>query len=120
PRKSSATDIIHEERVHTVDVSASTICIDEPAANQNRFGTGERDEEDTFCSRCCGHNSYGTRMENKLGRTEQEGDCRVNPGPSTVVYALLLQRWKTASASVRRLQRRRHLDRSSENTWRCA
>ncbi len=26
-------------------------------------------------------------MENKLGRTEQEGDCRVNPGRSTVVYA---------------------------------
>src|SRR5207244_13553044 len=69
---------------------------------------------------CRGHNRYGTRMENKLGRTEQEGDCRVNPGRSTVVYAPLLQRRKTASAAVRRLQRRRHLDRSSENTWRCA
>src|SRR5438046_622399 len=59
-------------------------------------------------------------MENKLGRTEQEGDCRVNPGPSTVVYTPLLYRRQTASAAVRRLQQRRLLDRSSENTWRCA
>jgi hypothetical protein len=41
-------------------------------------------------------------------------------GLSTVVYARLLQRRQTASATVRQLQRRRHLDRSSENTSRCA
>ncbi|PYX91349.1 MAG: hypothetical protein DMG71_20415, partial [Acidobacteria bacterium] len=45
----------------------------------------------------CGHRCMG----NELGRTEQEGDCRVNCGRSTVVYAALLQRRKTTSAAVR-------------------
>src|SRR5947207_2361894 len=86
----------------------------------NSFGTGERDEKGPFCSRCRGHNRCGNRMDNKLCPTEQEGDCRVNPGRSTVVYTALLQRRQTASATVWRLRQRRHLDRSSENTWRCA
>src|SRR4029077_6704051 len=73
-----------------------------------------------FCSRYRSHNRCGSCMRNKLNRTEQEGDCRVNCGRSTVVYAALLQRRQTASATVRRLQPERHLDRSSENPCRCA
>src|SRR6476469_7178026 len=93
---------------------------DEPAANQNGLGEEKDDEESPFCSRYRDHNRYGSCMGNKLGRTQQEGDCRVNCGRSTVVYAVLLQRRQTTSAPVRRFQPGRYLGRSSENTWRCA
>src|SRR5882757_4714218 len=96
------------------------MCAHEPAANQNSLGEEKDDEESPFCSRYRGHNRYGSCMGNKFGGTQQKRDCRVNCERSTVVYAALLQRRQTASAPVRRLQPGRFLDRSSENTWRCA
>src|SRR5689334_11651087 len=90
----------------------------------NSFGTGEGDEEDPNRSRWRGRNHCGFCMGNKPGAREQgpadQEDCRGNCGRSAVVYADLLHRRQTASATVRRLQPGRPMDRSSEDTWRRA
>src|SRR5690242_13910213 len=95
----------------TFDVPALQFARKKTTATK-QFGTGGRDEEDPFCSRS-GHNRCGSRVGNAPRRTEQERDCRLNPGQSTVVHALILHRRQTASEVAWRLQQRRHLDRSS-------
>ena len=57
-------------------------------------------KESPFCSCYRGHNRCGSCLGNKLGRTEQERDCRVNPRGNTVVCSPLLQRRQTASTAL--------------------
>jgi hypothetical protein len=74
-----------------LDVSAVQYAPMNQLRGPNSFGEEKAMKSILSGSRYSGHHRCDSCMRYKLGRTEQEGDCRVNCGRSTVVYATLLQ-----------------------------